>query len=91
MKQFLADKRITVLEHPPYSPDLAPCDFYLFPKIKSLLKGTHFTYVEEVKTKTADLLNTLTDKDLRHCFQQWQRRMERCIQAGGNYFEGDNI
>jgi hypothetical protein len=42
VKQFLANKNITVLEHPPYLPDLAPCNFYLFPKIKSVLKGTHF-------------------------------------------------
>jgi histone-lysine N-methyltransferase SETMAR len=42
VKQFLANHNITVLEHPSYSPDLAPCDFYLFPKIKSMLIGTNF-------------------------------------------------
>jgi hypothetical protein len=42
VKQCLANKNITVIEHPPYSKDLAPCEFYLFPKIKSVLKGTHF-------------------------------------------------
>jgi histone-lysine N-methyltransferase SETMAR len=36
VKQFLANKNITVLEHPLYSPDITPCDFYLFPKIKCL-------------------------------------------------------
>jgi histone-lysine N-methyltransferase SETMAR len=51
VKQFLASKNITVLAHPPYSPDLAPCDFFLFPKIKSMLKQTHFVLVEEVKAK----------------------------------------
>jgi len=51
VKQFLANKNISVLEHPPYSPDLASCDFYLFPKIKSVLKGTHFVLVENVKAK----------------------------------------
>ena len=51
VKQFLANKNITELEHPPYSPDLAPCDFYLFPKIKSVLKGTHFVLVENAKAK----------------------------------------
>jgi len=45
VKQFLANKSITVLEHPPYLPDLAPCDFVLFPKIMSVLKGTHFVSV----------------------------------------------
>nr|CAH7734624.1 unnamed protein product [Callosobruchus chinensis] len=53
VKQFLEKKSIPVLEHPPYSPDLAPCDFYLFPKIKSSLKGTRFESVEDVKEKTA--------------------------------------
>jgi len=51
VKQFLANKNITVLEHPPYIPDLTPCNFILFPKIKSVLKGTHFVLVENVKAK----------------------------------------
>jgi histone-lysine N-methyltransferase SETMAR len=89
VKQFLADKRIPVLEHPPYSPDLAPCDFYLFPKVKSALKGTHFQSVEEVKAKTAELLNRVTADDLQHCFEQWKARMQRCIDRGGEYIEGD--
>ena len=49
VKKFLANKNITVLEHPPYSPDLTSCDFCLFPKVKSVLKGTHFVLVENVK------------------------------------------
>ena len=40
--EFLATKQITVLENPAYSPDLAPSDFFLFPKIKEILKGRHF-------------------------------------------------
>jgi len=40
--EFLATKQITVLEHPAYSPDLASGDFFLFPKIKEILKGRHF-------------------------------------------------
>jgi histone-lysine N-methyltransferase SETMAR len=51
VKQFLANKNITVMEHPPHSPDLASCDFYLFPKIKLVLKGTHFLSVKDVKVK----------------------------------------
>jgi hypothetical protein len=43
VKQFLADKCIPVLQHPVYSLDLAPCDFYLFPKVKNVLKGTHLS------------------------------------------------
>jgi len=46
VEQFLTNKNITVLEHPPYSPDLAPCD-----KIKSVLKGTQFVLAENMKQK----------------------------------------
>jgi hypothetical protein len=49
VKQFLANKCIPVLKLPPHSLDLAPCDFYLFPKLKNTLKGTHFQSVNEVK------------------------------------------
>jgi len=58
VKQLIANKNITVLEHPPYSPDLAPCDFCLFPNIKSVLRGTHFVSVENVKAKTAGKRNS---------------------------------
>jgi histone-lysine N-methyltransferase SETMAR len=46
VRKFLASKQITVLEHPPYSPDLAPNDFFLLPKIKEILKGRHFDDIE---------------------------------------------
>ena len=91
VKQFLANKNITVLEHPPYSPDLAPCNFYLFLQIKSVLKGTHFLSVENVKAKTAEILNNLTEHDLRNCFEHCQHRMQLCVNSEGNYFEGDCI
>ena len=74
-----------------YSPDLAPCDFFLFPKIKSALKGTRFEFVDAVKAKATQLLNSLKQDDLQHCFQKWKIRMERCRDRGGNYIEWDNI
>jgi histone-lysine N-methyltransferase SETMAR len=89
VKQFLAEKSITVLEHPPYSPDLAPCDFFLFPKVKSELKGTRFESVTEVKKKTTELLRQLKEDDLQHCFDQWKTRMQRCVDAEGEYIEGE--
>ena len=88
VKQFLANKNITVLEHPPYSPDLTPCDFHLFPKIKSVLKGTHFVSAD-VKETTAENLNSPTEHELRNCFEDWHHRMQLCVNSEGNYFEGD--
>ena len=91
VKRYLAKNNIPVTEHPPYSPDLAPCDFFLFPKIKSVLKGTKFESVDAVKGKETQLLNSLKQDDLQHCYQHWQIRMERCRDRGGDYIEGDNI
>jgi hypothetical protein len=51
--------------------------------VKSALKGTHFDSVDEVKSKTADLLNKVTADDLQHCFELWNIRMQRCIDGGG--------
>jgi len=47
VREFLATKQITVLEHPAYSLDLAPNDFFLFPKIKGILKGRHFDDIDD--------------------------------------------
>ena len=44
---FLKEENMKLLGHPPYSPDLAPCDFFLFPKIKNQLKGIHFLSLDE--------------------------------------------
>jgi hypothetical protein len=86
--KLLANHCITVLEHSPCSPDLAPCDFYLFPKIKSVLKGTHFLS-EDVKAKMTEILNSLSESDLQNCFERWQHRMQLCVNSEWNYFEGD--
>jgi len=46
--------------HPPYSPDLAPCDFFLFPRMKGQKKGRRFSDVREVKKKTLEVLNIIS-------------------------------
>ena len=48
IREFLAKKNIRILPYPPYSPDLAPCDFYLFSKLKSKLTGHHFGTMENI-------------------------------------------
>jgi len=91
VKRYLSKNNIPVMGHPPYSPYLAPCDFFLFPKIKSALKGTRFKSVDAVKTKATQLLNSITQDDLQYCFQQWKIRMEWCRDREGGYIEGDDI
>jgi len=79
VKQFLAKNRTPVLQQPSYSSDFAPCDFWLFPKLKSVLEGTRFESVEAVKTKSIGILRALQENDFQHCFNQCEIRMKRCI------------
>ena len=59
VREFLATEQITVLEHPAYSPDLAPNDFFLFPKIKEILKGRHFDDTDDIRSNTKAALKAI--------------------------------
>jgi len=87
----LAQNNITVLPHSPYSPDLAPCDFFLFPKLKTHLKGHHFGTVENIQAAATRALNNISSEDFLHCYEEWQQRWNRCIRSHGAYFEGDKL
>jgi transposase len=69
-QQFLAKNKMVVIPHPPYSPDLAPCDFFLFPKMKLKLKGHHFDTTEEIQAESQRVLDTLIEKDFQEAFQK---------------------
>ena len=79
-----------MLDHPPYSPDLAPCDYFLFPKLKGTIKGTHFEGVDDIKANVTAYLKTIKKEDFAQCFMVWSRRMEKCVEVKGEYFEGNN-
>jgi len=76
------------MEHPPYSPNLAPKVLCLFSKIKSALKGRMFQNTEYIQRK-GKTLNTIPQKCFQKCFQQWKHRSAKCIAAQVNYLEGD--
>jgi transposase len=80
---------MTVIPHPPYSPDLAPCEFFLFSKMKLKLKGRRFDTIEEIQGEWQRVLDSVTEKDFQEAFQKQRRRWDRCLLVGGNYFEGD--
>jgi len=81
---------MTVLEHPDYSPDLAPSDFCLFPKIKEILKGRHFDDIDDIRINTTAALKVIPRNQFQNCFEGWTRRCHRCIASQGEYFEGDH-
>ncbi|KAI6657783.1 Transposase [Oopsacas minuta] len=75
------------LEHPPYSPDLAPCDFYLFPKLKEYLSGRYFSNSAELGSAIFQYLKRIPPEDYKNIFVQWLESLQRCINNGGEYFE----
>ena len=76
---------IMAVRHPPYSTDLALCDFWLFPK----LRGYRYETIEEMKEAVTKVIDTLTQKDFHGAFQKLLERQNKCIAAGGDYYEGD--
>jgi hypothetical protein len=89
--EFLAEKCIPVLSEVPYSPDLSPCDFYLFPKLKSRVKGYHFQTPDSVQKVVTDAMKTLTDADFQSWYEAWKIRWTKCVASEKCYFEGDNV
>ena len=70
---------------PPNSPDLAPCDFCLFPK----LRGCRYETIEEMKEAVMKVIDTLTQEDFRGAFQKLLEQHNKYIAARRDYFEGD--
>jgi hypothetical protein len=69
----------------------APCDIFLFPKIKLLLKGRRFDMTEEIHAEKQEVIDTLTFKNFQGCMKSWESRSDRCTHAQGDYFEGDGV
>ena len=77
---YLTKMDIKTVPQPPYSRDLAPCDFWLFPK----LRGCRYETIKEMKEAVTKVIDTLTQEDFDGALQRY-----KCIAAGGDYFEGD--
>ncbi|GFG34094.1 hypothetical protein Cfor_05551 [Coptotermes formosanus] len=91
INEFLAEKSIPVVLQPPYSPDLSPCDFFLFHRLKNHLKGGHFGTLDNIQKSVTDELKGIPTEAFQYCYEQWKQRLRRCVAAQGNYFEGDNL
>ena len=80
---YLTKMSIKTVPHRPYSPDLAPCDFCLFPK----LRGCRYETIEEMKEAVTKVIDTLTQEDFHGTFQKLLEQYNKCIAAGEDYFE----
>jgi hypothetical protein len=79
----------TVLDQPPYSPDLAPNDFFQFPKIKKVWKGRHYDEIDDIRGNMTAALKVIPQNQFQNCFQGSTKPWHQCI-ASQEYFEGDH-
>ena len=83
--RLLTKMGIKTVPQPPYSPDVASCDFCLFPK----LRGCRYETIEEMKEAVTKVIDTLTQEDFHGAFQKLLEQYNKYIEAGGDYFERD--
>jgi transposase len=79
VREFLAKHSIPVVPHPPYSPDLVLCDFFLFSRVKSTMKNKRFQDVAEIQLNTTRQLQAIPKQACQTCIEKWK---DRCIQSG---------
>ena len=89
VREFLDRKNIDilVLSHPAYSPDLAPCDFWLFKDLKRPLRGRRFSNNNELWNAADTAMQYLQKNGLLFVFEKWIFRMQKCIELEGYYIE----
>ncbi|UYV73990.1 JRKL, partial [Cordylochernes scorpioides] len=77
VRDFLAKNNTLMMPQPPYSPDLAPCDFFLFPKLKRPMKGRRYATLDEINTASKDELKKIFKNDFLKCFEDWKKPISR--------------
>jgi hypothetical protein len=84
---FLEQNGMERAPHPPYSQDLAPCDFYLFGNVKHLSAGREFADRNELEQAIMAMLDGIENVTLREVFLTWMARLTRCIETNGESVE----
>ena len=88
VQEYLKESGLNVLDHPPYSPDLSPCDFCLFPRLKEMLAGHRFESRCGIGSAVYQCLQHIPKENYQVLFQKWVDRCKMCVEAYGAYFEG---
>ncbi|CAH1974498.1 unnamed protein product [Acanthoscelides obtectus] len=86
-RQYLTEENLELLDHPPYSPDLSPNDFFAFPKFKNRLRGQRFQSPKEAVDAFKNAVLDLPANECNMCFENWFERMQLCINLRGEYLE----
>ena len=87
VRSTLRECRWELLNHPPYSPDLAPSDFFLFPNLRKKVQGIKFSTVTEVQTSVINWFDSKDPEFYRNGLESWYQRLQRCCDLDGAYLE----
>ena len=88
VKSFLASEKVKVLKHPLYSPDLSPCDFFLFPRLKKMLFGNTFSSRSSLRSAVYQCFKQIPKENYLSAFRDWVKNVQKCVSVKGEYFEG---
>ncbi|GBP05932.1 Histone-lysine N-methyltransferase SETMAR [Eumeta japonica] len=83
---FLTSEKVRLVTHSAFSPDLAPCHFFIFPKMKDLMGGLIFTGPEETMIAFNQHVQNMPS-DQWSCFKKWFEQMKKCVKCNGEFFE----
>jgi len=87
VQEFVEQSGIQLLPHPPYSPDLAPSDFWLNPFLKESLAGRSYSTRSALGSGINQCLKGVPKERYGRAIEEWRDRLKLCIEADGNYFE----
>ena len=79
VQSFLASKQVKILNHPPYSLDLSPCDFFLFPRLKKMLSGNKHTSRSSLGSAIYQCLQQIPKEGYLSAFRDWVKRLQKCV------------
>jgi hypothetical protein len=86
--KYLKHQKVVALPLPAYSPDLTPCDFFVFPRLKKHLAGRKYQTRKNVCSAIFQCLTNLPQKDYENRIWSWIKRLKLSLSHGGDYFEG---
>jgi hypothetical protein len=84
VNEFFTKKGIPAVPQTLYSPDVSPCDLFLFPKLKFQLKGRHYVTMDNIQKIVTDQPRALPQEDFQHCYREWHQLLRRCVASHGN-------
>ncbi len=88
---LIGESGMNMVSHPAYSPDLAPCDFAIFPYLKKQLHGIRFQNIQEVQDRVRLICRNTEPEIFYNAIRNMAIRWKKCVAANGDYFEGQNV